>query len=215
MTSSRDRDVVALSEPDVTSVPKAPHCVIFLNGPISSGKDTAAAAILRHPDVSARVYAMKTPMYRALQGLFDIPDHTFKRLVNEYKEGETPHMLGDIPRSALISLSEEWIKERYGKDALGKLALRTLTKATGVRLTVISDCGFVDEMRPIVEHYGVQNCALVHLYREGCSFVGDSRSYVDPMEFPGIKYVKVINCYEREMFDKQIQRLISKWLWVS
>jgi hypothetical protein len=194
---------------------KAPHRILWLNGPPGSGKDTAAAAILRHGDVSAREYKMKAPIYRALQGFFDIPDHTFKRLVNEYKEGETPHMLGGIPRKEMISFSEDWVKKRFGEAAFGHLALRTLSKATGVRLTVISDCGFVHEMRPIIEHYGVQNCALVHLHREGCSFVGDSRSYVDPMEFPGIKYVKVINCYEREMFDKQIQRLISKWMWVS
>lgn len=188
-----------------------PHKILFINGPSRSGKDTAGAAIRQR--FNWRHYQMKDPLWRALRGFFDVPEKVFEKLFTdpELKEQASKFLAEDIPRQSQISLSEEWAKRRYGNSIFGDLAVRALSKTTLVHGTVITDCGFFDEAVPIVKQYGPENCALMQLHREGCGFVGDSRGYIDLSPL-GVRFVKVINCYDKDMFGAQVCRLVERWM---
>lgn len=191
---------------------EVPHKVLFINGPPGSGKDTAGAAICAR--FGWRKIQMKDPLWRGIQGFFDIPDNAFRKLFTdpELKDKPSKFLCDDSPRRALISLSEDWAKERYGDEVLGHLALRQMSKATLVGGTVITDSGFDYEARPIIEYYKPENCALMQLHREGCGFANDSRSYIDLSQYGVLRSVKVINCYDKEFFGAQVCRLVQKWM---
>lgn len=187
-----------------------PHKVLLINGPPRSGKDTAGAAIIQR--YNWRKIQMKDPLWRGLQGFFDIPDNAFRKLFidAELKEQPTQFLEGSTPRQAQIDMSEKWAKQLYGRDIFGRLAARQMSKACLVNGTVITDVGFEHETLPIIERYGAENCALMQLHREGCGFAGDSRGYIDLRQY-GVRFVKVINCYDKEMFAAQVCRMVQKW----
>lgn len=188
------------------------HKVVFFNGPPGSGKDTAADLCVKV--FNARKYAMKAPIRDAIRGFLDIDDLRDYNAFFENRDAKDTKSvvtLGDTPREVLISFSEDWAKRRYGEDVFGRLAVRRLSGATGVNLTAVSDAGFTAELALIVRRFGAENCYLVRLYRETCSFVSDSRGYVDPAVL-GVRYVDIHNKFDLETFRMQITAVVRKAL---
>lgn len=77
-----------------------------------------------------------------------------------------------------ISMSEDWIKPRYGKGWFGAHLARRIN-ACADQLIVVPDSGFEPELAALVE--GVDPGArvgLLRIERMGCTFDGDSRNYV-------------------------------------
>lgn len=161
--------------------------IILLNGPPSSGKDTIARRVIqeaRADGVDVREMKFATPLKEAAARLF--PGIKWG-LVGE--DGRTPpndsHPLlhGRTPRQVLIALSEQFFKPTFGADYFGRRAAEQVEQAEreGAAGVVISDSGFIEEAMPLIEARRGHVAAL-HLYRDGCSFDGDSRGYLPSVD---------------------------------
>lgn len=187
-----------------------PRKIIFLNGPPRSGKDTAAKFIQReymHAPHYATLLKFSKPLKDGCRALYDISDDELREFEQD-KETPRDKLLGQSWRQAQISMSEDYMKPVFGSDVFGRLLFRRFREMpTG--LGVISDSGFEEEAVPLLQAYGPENCLIVQLQRDGCTFVGDSRSY---WELPDVTRVEVNNMFDLEMFEQQIVRIVSKWL---
>lgn len=152
---------------------------IVLNGPPRSGKDTIAAQLTQKLHGPTMHYKFAGTMKLALGEWLGLGlEDTFKFFEHTILKNEvSDRFMGMSPRQMLISFSEEWVKPKFGKDAFGKLMAARCANLAGFTI-VISDCGFADELKPLLTAFGEENIALVRLHRQGCDFVGDSRSYI-------------------------------------
>jgi hypothetical protein len=186
------------------------HKIIFLNGPPRCGKDTAKRFILGEFAGKVRAYDMFRPIAWAFQGLFDIKPDAWARNYETWKTEGNAEFLGYNLRPLMISFAEEWVKPTFGQDAFGKLALRWLTGPTSCSMTIVSSVGFFDEVQPIVERFGPENCLLIQLSKDGCTYDGDSRSYV---ELDNVTTVQLNNRYDLEMYKVQVIKAVKDWLY--
>ena len=150
--------------------------ILFFNGPSRSGKDFAAN--LLSPEVIRFALAddLKT-RFEAAFGYTSRPKGRFK------DHPMLPPFAPVTYRQGLISFSENFMKPTFGEAIFGDLLLDTIIQYTMEHhcpkaIFAITDSGFSAEAKPIVEYFGKESCALVRLHREGCSFLGDSRSYL-------------------------------------
>lgn len=152
--------------------------ILLLNGPPRSGKDTLADMIAEQYGFTPLKFA--TPLREAVPAAFGISQDDWEDLIEEHKGEPCERLDGLTPREAQIWLSEEAIKPRFGEDFFGRvLANRIATlEQERHRGYVISDSGFVGEAAVLKERFGAENIALMRLHREGCTFEGDSRSYI-------------------------------------
>jgi hypothetical protein len=160
--------------------------VIFFNGPPRSGKDTAAklmeAQLIEQGHFPRRfkfAEALKNAAH-AMVGLDVAPDHF--EAVKDFPDTRLPvgahgHHLS--PRELYILVSEQMVKPAFGNAHWGKVLLNSIQDTTMRKAThiLITDSGFVEETLPLVEAFGLDNCTHITMYREGCSFKNDSRSY--------------------------------------
>lgn len=186
------------------------HKVIFINGPPQCGKDTAKRFILSEFAGKVRAYDMFRPIAWAFQGMFDVDKATWTRNYEQWKTDGRGEFLGYNLRPLMISFSEEWVKPTFGQEAFGKLAVRALTGLTSCEMTIVSSVGFFDEVQPIIKRFGPDNCLLIQLSREGCTFDGDSRSYI---ELDNVTTVQLNNRYDIEMYKVQVLKAVRDWLY--
>lgn len=157
--------------------------VIMFNGPKGSGKDSAAMYAQIHVLHSTSMHTkMAHPLYNAIQYLFGLEIDQWEYLYNNMKETPLPLLNGMSPREALIWLSEEVVKPKFGSEFFGKIAGRTCLnffEQENDGIVLMSDAGFNDEVRELVGMVGSERCYLIRLC-DGNDFSGDSREYVDP-----------------------------------
>lgn len=186
--------------------------VIILNGPPNSGKDVIAEELSALTGMKHSRF--KTALYEYTASLFKLDVALVKELATNRDTKEVPHSCFTLPysqvvglyrylektaprltsycqispREALVYASELQAKPKHGKDYFGKLAAMALF-AEG---NVFSDGGFPEELTPIVETAGAENVFIIRLYREGTSFAGDSRNYLEPVD--GVRMLELNNC---------------------
>lgn len=113
-------------------------------------------------------------------------------------------------REALIHVSENVIKPFFGQDAFGQMAANALPEEGVV---FFSDSGFAEELRPIIEKVGEENVLVVRLYREGCTFEGDSRDYLQPEMFDNrVKFQDLENNSTLEDFFVKVENVVGEWI---
>ena len=179
--------------------------IVLLNGPPRSGKDEAAKAL--SAACSAFHYKMSYPLKTAIPAFFGLEDKAHYLEAN--KDNEIKELFGVTYRQAQIALSEQWAKPLLGKAVFGHIAVRHLRNHSGPgRVCVVSDSGFVEEIIPIVEAFGHRNVLIIQLRRDGCSFEGDSRSYVD---YNGVVVQELYNRHDLEGFRAQVVRAVERW----
>lgn len=71
-------------------------------------------------------------------------------------------------------MSEEVIKPNFGKEYFGEATAENMQPG----INVISDCGFGEELGPIYRECE-GNMLIMQISRIGCTFAGDSRSYIN------------------------------------
>lgn len=148
--------------------------VVLFNGPPRSGKDTIVENLMsRYRDVSAHLKLSK-PLKQSLKTLFNLSDEEADYL-EQTKDVSSDLLYGLSWRQAQIWLSEEVMKPRFGKDIFGKLLIKDLDYSK--KFIFISDSGFLEEAEAIIREVGAKNVIKISLWREGCSFRGDSRRY--------------------------------------
>lgn len=163
--------------------------VVILNGPPGCGKDTIANAWLEktvgNDEFRPHVKAFKEPMYRVAAAALGLPLYEFMELYNdrEWKEHNRPEWGGKSVRDLMIATSESYLKPMFGETCMGKLAVSSIQQRIPSQNDVIvfSDGGFKAEVEELEKHFHVR---VVQILRDGCSFEGDSRSYIEGTNLP-------------------------------
>jgi len=189
------------------------HQYIFVNGPRRSGKDTAVRFINKEwLNVRHRKFA--TPLKEACASLFGVSPTLLKELEREgsvLKTEPCDLFFGKSWVEVLIWLSEEVMKPKFGPTVFGDLMATNLCAFTATPFTVISDCGFVSEVLPVIKLFGVRNCHVIRLFRPGHTFEGDSRQYLFENDAPiGLNILDLHNTYDLPMFRIQVLRRIDR-----
>lgn len=189
---------------------KVPHQVFLLNGPPRCGKDTAALHLMNFYS-NLRHRKMSAPLKDAIHRMFMLSHDTITELElpgnNALKDVPRLDLLGMSYRQALIWMSEECMKPRFGIDVFGKIMVNELQKPTAAPFTVISDSGFKDEALPIIKRYGANNVHLFRILRPGCDFGGDSRSYWELED--ACQFQIIDNRFDRRLFGIDILRRVD------
>jgi hypothetical protein len=149
--------------------------LIFLfNGPPSSGKDEACTFFKEKKGFTH--ISFKKQLFIETCKLFDVPIDWFMGNYENTKENKVEELGGISRRQALIYTSETHIKPVYGLDYFGRKAADEIE--IGVDYC-FSDCGFNDEIIPIINKVGADAMIIVQLTRQGCDFSSDSRRYIN------------------------------------
>jgi hypothetical protein len=180
--------------------------LVLFNGPPRSGKDTAVECF-QDIDWDISSFKFAQPLHdNARMTIFPLVGENRYMYYSEEAKNEIILELGVSYRDFCIKLSEEYYKPNFGKDIFGRIQagyIKHIIESTQWERNIFacSDSGFVDEVRPVIEVIGAENVMLVHLYRDGCSFIGDSRNYVDLSDF-GIKPWEVHNTDIKLYYEK-------------
>jgi hypothetical protein len=148
---------------------------IIFNGPPGSGKDEACHFLktnygYKHLQFKDQLFIETAKYYNvSLDWFLDGYDN------RTIKETPTNELNGLSRRDALIHVSEDIIKPKFGKDYFG---IKTAEVIDGVSSYCFSDGGFVEEVHPLINTVGQENICIVQLIRSGCSFSSDSRNYI-------------------------------------
>ena len=184
--------------------------LVLLNGPRHCGKDTAAAYVAQ--EMNACHFKFSSPIKEAVKTIFGLSSAEVDYL-ESIKTTPTSLLLGKSYIDVQLSFSESWAKQFFCQDIFGHLALRRLRKITDTTeedLFVSSDSGFACEAWPsILEFFGAANTLLVQIEREGKTFAGDSRSYI---ELPGVETVRIHNNGDILEYQRRMVSMINGWL---
>ena len=163
--------------------------IIIANGPPRSGKDTLCGLIRENitgHDLIPMSY--KKTLYvgvarrygLSVEAVFALNDDT---LIKD----EPSELFGGLSvRQALIYESEEVIKKKYGPQGVAIQTFKLLEEEYGVErlnnaVLYCSDGGFNSELHAAYDYFGigVEDVYIVRMLREGCSFKGDSREFLN------------------------------------
>ena len=151
--------------------------IYILNAPPNSGKDTLGDYLVK--EHCWHKEQMKTPLFTIAAAMLGLNLEQFVLLYSSREWKETYHQtIKMTPRQLLILVSEDFVKPICGQNAFGVLATRRLLLQDIDKNTVFSDGGFVDEIKPLVDTFGKENVVVIRIHRKGCTFDGDSRSYI-------------------------------------
>lgn len=179
------------------------YTVIYLNGPIGSGKDTIGTALVKlltESGFTAQTDQFKESLYDLASLIASIPrdlfvEHATDRILKEspffmlpknFIEGTPSYGTYFSPRDWLIHVSERVAKPLLGKGVFGiQTAKRVVPyfEANKGGVVVLTDSGFEEERheldQAIVGNLGSSyRSFLIRLHRDGTSFTNDSRSYL-------------------------------------
>ena len=147
--------------------------IVIFNGPPGSGKDEAASYFC---DRGFRHLSFKHVLYEETCKHFKVTKTWFMDGYHDRAQKEEPKsaLMGMSRREAMIHVSENIIKPKYGPAYFGEQVASEIDPDQNY---AISDGGFVEELRPIINKVGEQSIRLVQLVRDGCSYSSDSRRY--------------------------------------
>jgi len=185
--------------------------IIILNGPPSSGKDTISALL------SGKGFIIQNFKYRMHQIACTMLGWTMSdwlRFYNDRSMKEVKHdFLGDkSTREFMIYISENIMKPLFGKDYFGKAAASEVKESFschGYKLgAVFADGGFPEEIPPLGV---VGKILIVRLFRDGCTFQGDSRNYLCEDDLPMCKFMneKIIDGKPELAVSNIMQTLVN------
>ena len=179
--------------------------IVILNGPAGCGKDTIADIL--HKEYDFLHHAMKTPLVVAAAGIAGIPIGQMQSMLNRNTKDNYNHYLGMSPRNWLIEVAENIVKPRFGTSTFGtREAIRCQREiGAGNQSIVYSDGGFPEELQAMADALGEENILLVRLRRDGYTFEGDSRNYLEPIG--GMPYLDIK--LETGKPEKAVQDIMS------
>ena len=160
---------------------KYPVIGVVLNGPPGCGKDTIANQIITGGLFVKHQF--KDALYEHTAKHFQVDLDKFIHYASDRDVRDSKSLAGlggRTPREALIHVSEDIYKPRFGNDYFGQmeaLRLEEHSRRMGGSLNVIyPDGGFTSELGPIESK--LDFLLIVRLHRDGFDFKGDSRSYI-------------------------------------
>ncbi|QFG06668.1 putative ATP-binding protein [Proteus phage Myduc] len=157
------------------------NVAVILNGPPGCGKDTLANLQAKKDSIIKRQF--KDALYAHTAKYFNVGLDEFIHFASDRVLKDSLSLSGlhgRTPRQALIHVSEDIYKPRYGSDYFGKVEadnIRELKGRMDSSFTVIyPDGGFTDEVVAIEPEFDV--IVIVRLHRDGFDFSNDSRDYI-------------------------------------
>lgn len=166
--------------------------LIILNGPPKSGKDFMGEILEKSWDNRAGQYKFAKALKDAchsLVGLHNV-DHTY---FEEQKDKEVNDFFGMTPRKVYIEMSENFVKKVWGNLFFGNVLARQIVRDARYKdIFILTDSGFIDEVRPVAAMFREDCIILIRTHRDGTSFIKDSRSYI-AFSNPGIAQVDLTN----------------------
>ena len=188
-----------------------PQKIILLNGPPRSGKDTMAELIATQK-YFCKVEKFAKPIKLAVAAIFFGGDYERFAFFDTAEMKDVPHevFLGKTCREVQIAVSESFLKPFYqDKHVFGKLLVSRLTQG-GPPTVLVSDSGFREEAEELVNKFGADKIKLVRIKREGYTYAGDSRSYIDLSDL-GVDTLEVENVDgDQSIALQQIIKFIDK-----
>jgi len=194
--------------------------IILLNGPPSSGKDTAAKHIRQwcetvhtdYPRWHCHLDRMSMPIKRAFAGTMALPITPDGEVLywEAQKEAIIPEF-GISYRQWQIEFSENFLKY-YDNAIFGRLAAQRIKRLFGngdANLVVIPDCGFAIEIEVLYEEFDPKDILLIRCHRNGFTFAGDSRSFVPAPK--GCAVFDPLN-EDKQHFLEQLEAGVRCWL---
>lgn len=178
--------------------------LVLLNGPPRCGKDTLGRELAKLMSVS--LVKNTAPMDHAIQSMFCISELEWSVIREKEKDVPREQFNGLSLRQVLISFSEDWAKAKFGQGVFGRIGVSALSTS---RLNVCTDSGFAVEATEYVKALGPKAVLLFHVHREGTSFDGDSRSFID---VPGLTPIRLDNNGTPETAAVTLFRHIRNWL---
>lgn len=175
------------------------HMFIF-NGPPRSGKDAAHNVDTR---TLPREYVyirerMSRPLKNGIISIYSLNGDA-AAYHERIKDQKSPRLLGETYRMAQIALFNHLAME-HGQTVLGELLLSRLQfdwLLTEKLVVLLPDGGREVEVKPLLEYFNIH---IIQLMREGTTFEGDIRSYIEP---EGCTVTQIDNNgTERELHDR-------------
>ncbi len=179
--------------------------IFFINGPPGSGKDTAGIHLARKY-ASGQVYKFAQPIKDAVVAIYHKGNKAAFDALDTYENKGIPQAVyfGKTCREVQIAVSEFFLKPFHGDQAVfGKFLARDIRAEMsharvslfpGPRFFFITDSGFRPEAEELVREFGADNCFLLRIRREGYTYAGDSRDYINLRDL-GVAERDVINDY--------------------
>lgn len=181
--------------------------VVLFNGPPASGKSEAA----RYVSVAfgAKKFNFKDKLITLTKEIYNISNEEWMDYYSrDNKDTKViPKADGKTAREALIFVSEGIIKPLFGKNYFGKCAIENIKNSE--KMLVCGDCGFDQEVMPVINHFGRDNVYLVKIHRKGCSFKNDSRNWVSEYLFNDENIFNIFNNMD-DQFYKDIDNILFK-----
>lgn len=191
--------------------------IIFLNGPKSSGKDTAANYITSKYENSFH-YKFALPLKESVHKMMGLEGsleslEQYKEDIIEYKliNSSLPNIMqnenGLTLREVYIYFSEQVMKPLFGEDIFGIIGTKNIENRNSW-LTAISDSGFAKEANPVIKKFGAENCILLRIHRDGKTFSGDSRGYIT------LDNIKSYDLYNSDVnkFYSDIDKIVEEFI---
>lgn len=183
--------------------------VIILNGPPGSGKDTIADFIAA--EFNAEHLRFKTKLYAITALVNNLDFDMFMKIATDQNTKDSVKLArGLTARQLIIETSENVIKPYYGKDYFGNDVGDSILKSDK-SLFVLSDGGFPEELTSMIRtgKLNHNDVIIVKLYRNGCSFDNDSRTYFDESVIhKDIKVITFVNNLELYPMYDAIKQLV-------
>lgn len=154
---------------------------VVLNGPPGCGKDTIARIIAEGSDFVLHQFKDALYEHTAKHFAVDLDKLIHYAQDRVLKDSTSLAGLGSrTPRQALIHVSEDIYKPRYGKQYFGDVEARRVEERArnmaGSLAVIYPDGGFPDEIIRVGDAFDF--IIIIRLHRDGFDFTGDSRDYV-------------------------------------
>jgi hypothetical protein len=158
--------------------------IIFLNGPPGSGKDEVGSILEAHGLRAVKCFKAAAPIKCAVQSFLGISARTGETL----KEAALRDIQSTIDspitlREFYIRFSESFIKPLLGEATFGHM-LGTSIRLHAPPVAVVTDSGFLPEIAACIQHTRPIGYTphVWQLFRKGCDFKEDSRSYLNVLD---------------------------------
>lgn len=199
--------------------------IIFINGAPGSGKDTLATILddsiwcrreTTTTDITSAIFMFKDPLVSAVRSLFSISEDDWIERYDDRELKEVPwdKLNGMSQREALIWMSEEIAKEKFGRDFFGKAMVNRLTSdlIDNDLVIFIPDSGFLEETKAVVDRFGKDKCVMINTLRDGYTFDNDSRSLVTADDL-GIEGTMISNNGTVEDLEDMARGILSTYVY--